>query len=182
MISFRAMQPSDERFVVESFCDSYRDAHAAGLIQWDDWHEVMRPQWRKVLTRPGVVVTVCVFDGETPGVADIAGWIAVERGYLVQTNRDDGRRYQRQMAPAREPLVHYVYVKEGYRESGLARALFRAAGVDPALPFRFSCKTGVVTQLSSKVPYARWAPLIARQTRTHGQDPQDRRHTDPRPR
>lgn len=168
MISFRPMQPVDERFVVESFCDSYRDAHAAGLVQWDDWHEVMRPQWRKVLARPGVEVTVAVFDGEEPGVADIAGWIAVETGYLVATTRYEGR-HRRAMRPAPEPLVHYVYVKDGYRLSGIARGLFRAAGVDPALPFRHTCKTGVVTTLSSKVPYARWAPLIARRKETHGE-------------
>jgi hypothetical protein len=163
VIEYRAVRAEDLRFVVESFLDSYRDAHAAGLISWDTWHEVMRPQWQRVLARPGVAVTVAAFAGEAPGLADLAGWIAVERDYLVPRRVVDaeGRRVSG-LVPATEPLVHYVFVKAGYRKAGIARGLFRAAGVDPERPFRHTTKTGIVTTLRDKVPYSTWAPLIAR--------------------
>lgn len=169
MIQYRpADGPDDFRFVVETWLDSYRDAHAAGLIQWDDWRAVVRPQLIKVLARRGVETFVAAWEGEEPGLADLAGWVSVERGYQVPVTRSSGRRHQRELVTSPDPLVHYVYVKAGYRRSGIARGLFRAAGVDPLAPFRYTCKTGIVTELAAKVPLARWSPLIARQSWTQG--------------
>jgi GNAT superfamily N-acetyltransferase len=152
----------DFRFVVETWLDAYRDAHAAGLIQWDDWHDVMRPQLLKVLARPGVATWVAAWAGEEPGLADLAGWISVERGYFLPAKSLRGGRHLKNLVGAPEPLVHFVYVKAGYRKGGIARGLFRAAEVDPGASFRYTCKTGIVTELAAKVPLARWAPLIAR--------------------
>jgi hypothetical protein len=165
-LSYRPAEgESDFRFVVETWLDTYRDAHAAGLIQWDDWFTVMRPQLIKVLSRPGVETFVAAWVGEEPGLADLAGWISVERGYSIPLTRSSGSRHRREMVECPEPLVHFVYVKAGYRRGGVARGLFRAAGVDPLGPFRYTCKTGLVTELASRIPYSKWCPLIARHPR-----------------
>lgn len=166
MIAYRVAIESDYRLIVESFLDSYRDAHAAGLIAMEDWHPVMGPQWRKLLARPGVVVHVAHHLGETDTIADVAGWIAVERDYEEMRSVQRGGRFVKRIVRSNLPLVHYVFVKLNYRREGIARGLFAAAGVDPSQPFNHSAKTGVISELASKTPHARFRPLIARHSKT----------------
>ncbi len=164
MITYRpAVGEDDFRFVLATWLYAYQDSHAAGLIQYEDWHRIMYPQLIKVLERTGVCTIVAAWEGEEPGLADLAGWISVERGYHVPGKRTSGGRRLRELVEATEPLVHFVYVKASYRKGGIARGLFRAAGVDPGASFRHTCKTAVLTELAAKVPHARWCPLIARQ-------------------
>lgn len=144
-LAYRRAAAGDETFVVYSWCASFRSSHTAGLIAMDDWRAVMEPQIRKVLSRPGGEVWVAYHPGETDHVADLYGWLAVERGHAL-------------------PLVHYVYVKSPFRKHGIARGLFAAAGVDPAAPFFYTCKTYVVHELRHLIPAARWQPLIARRS------------------
>lgn len=153
-LSYRRAEERDLPFVVRSWVSSYRTAYAAGLLLMDDYRLIMERQVRRVLERPGVEVWVAYAPDEDDPRADLYGWIAVERGYEVPVA---GR-----MQPAEEPLVHYCYVKSNYRREGIARGLFRAAGIDPAEPFAFTCTTGVVADLRHKIPRARWNPLIAR--------------------
>lgn len=143
-LAYRSATESDRAFVVDSLVSSFRTAHAAGLIAMDDWRDVMERQVVKLLERPGVVVTVACRPGEEDTGADVYGWIAVEQG--------------------EPPLVLYCYVKQPYRRLGMARGLFRAAGVDPAQPFEFAAKTAVVSKLLGKIPRAKWHPLRARFT------------------
>lgn len=131
-------------FIVDTFVDSYRTAHAAGLIPMDVWRPLMRDCWRRILSRPGVRVVVAYVPGETSRQADLYGWIAVEDGH-------------------QRPFVLYVYVKADYRREGIARRLFEAAGIDLARPFDYAAKTGAVTRLRSKFSAAaQWRPLQAR--------------------
>lgn len=161
-IEYRLAAEPDMVLVVESFLESYRDAHAAGLIQMEDWFDVMRPQWRKVLARPGVEVFVACWKGERDHVADLAGWIVVERGYQVPERVRANGRWVKRMEPQAQPLVHYVLVKQPYRRHGIARGLFHAAGVNPAAGFNYTCKTAIVTTVAAKIPAARWVPMVAR--------------------
>lgn len=161
---YRHATEPDLGFCVETFLDSYRDSHAAGLVPMDVWHEVMRPVWTRILSRPGVAIHVAAWAGEDDGVADLAGWIAVERGYEVSRSVQRFGKRCRRLVVAKQPLVLYVFVKQLYRESGIARGLFAAAGVDPAAPFRHATKTAVMSdpKLAAKIPHAKWAPLIVR--------------------
>jgi GNAT superfamily N-acetyltransferase len=142
-LAFRLAEPADMRLVLSSWLSAYRTAHAAGLIQMRDWSAVMRPQLEAVLSRPGCLVTVASDPDETDRSADLYGWIAAEAGP--------------------DPFVHFVYVKQSYRNQGLARALFTAAGIDPAERFEHSCRTAIVARLRSKIPRARFNPIRARQ-------------------
>lgn len=142
-LAYRRAGEQDLVFVLDSWLDSYRTAHAAGLIAMEDWRVVMGPQIRKLLQRPGAEVIVAYKPKEASGRADLYGWIAVEGGLA-------------------EPHVHYCYVKQPYRRMGIARGLMASAGIEPEGRFRYSCKTGVVSALKPKIPRARWAPLVAR--------------------
>lgn len=146
VFKIRQATADDITFVMHSWVDSYRTAHAAGLIQMSDWAGVMLPQVAKVLARPGVEVLVAANPQNAGTRADIFGWLCHERGH-------------------RRPLVHYVYVKDDFRGHGFARLLMRKAGVDPQKEFLHTCKTAVLSKLSSKIPHARWAPLMARHER-----------------
>lgn len=162
-LAFRPAADADLPLVVDSWAESYRTAHAAGMIAMSRWRDVMEVEIRAVLARPGCEVTVAHHPGEEGTRADVYGWIAVEHGgFYVETKRRRSGRLKRVLVRVGEPLVHYVFVKRGYRRMGLARRLLVAAGVDVAAPFAYTCKTGVVSRLSPKIPRARWEPLIAR--------------------
>ena len=159
VLGYRPAEPAEAPFILDSWLYSFRSADAAGLIAMEDWPSVMRPQLAKVLARSGVLVTVAYKPGEMDHRADLYGWIAVERDFLVVRRRPHERP---SLVKSDEPLVHYVFVKQPYRQLGIARGLFNAAGVSPASPFLYTCKTGAAVRLAPKIPLARWEPLIAR--------------------
>ena len=133
-IAHRAATKADRDFMIATWSISYKRSHSAGLIQADDWAAVMRPQFEKILDRPGMRA-ILAYEQDSPDF--FYGWIA---GDTTQT----------------VPIVAYVYVKEAYRLGGIARGLFGAFGVDPTKSFTYACKTGIVTELSAKIPFARF--------------------------
>lgn len=140
MISVRDMLPSDRKCVIDNIVDSYRLSHSAGLIQMNTWRDVMEHQADLLISRPGAVVKVA-FETTAPPELDIYGWAAAEfhEGEL--------------------PLVLYVYVKQNYREEGIARMLLGRLGIDPKKDsFYFGAKTGIVARLTAlgKLPFARF--------------------------
>lgn len=160
-LAYRDATPHDLRLVIDSWVSSYRTAHAAGMIAMEDWRGVMCPQVAKVLTRPGARTLVAFMPGEAPP-ADVYGWLCFERDYELSASVRDGARWGRRMVAGRCPLVHYVYVLEGYRGRGVGRGLLRQAGIEPDAEFLYSCKTGFVSKLMDKIPNAKWNPLIVR--------------------
>lgn len=142
-IAYRRATREDMAFVVDSFLESFRTAHSAGLICMDDWRVVMTRQLSLLLARTGVEIHVAYHPGDTDHVADLFGWIAVERAEPT-------------------PFVLYCYVKQSYRRMGIGRALLSAAGLEPTGSWEYAAKTGIVTKLATKMPNARWDPLRAR--------------------
>lgn len=159
-LAYRHATDADLPLIVNSFLDSYRTSRAAGLICMDDWSRVMGEQFRKVLARPGVDVWVAYHPGETDHTADLYGWLAVERDYLLPANQLRSGRRTREMVKADVPLLHYVYVKQPYRRLGVAKGLLRAAGIGER--WNYTCRTSVVAELADKIPHARWTHLVAR--------------------
>jgi hypothetical protein len=143
MIGHRPAADHDRAFVVDSWIDSYRTAHTAGMIGMSRWRMVMWPEVERVLDRPGTETIVAYETTETDHVADLYGFICVDTS-------DE------------PPIVFYCYVKQPYRQSGVARSLFKAAGVDPDLHFVYACRTGMVARLRGKIPCAKFNPLSAR--------------------
>ena len=163
-IAYRKATKADFRFIEESWIESYRCAHAAGLISMDDWHDIMLDQVHKVLNRPGVTVHVAYNPNDDSISSDIYGWLAVETDYRVPVRARVNGKFQDVMEVSKLPLVHYCFVKHTYRRMGIARELFRLIGVEKGDLFNFTCKTAVVTKLRLK--HGRWLPLVARYTKS----------------
>lgn len=134
-VAHRLAAIADHDFVVSTWSISYKKSHTAGIVQADDWAAIMRPQIVKILARPGMRAMLA-HDEADPDY--FYGWIAGDT-----TNHSD-------------PIVAYIYVKEPHRRQGIARGLFAALGVDPTKSFTYACKTGIVSELSSKIPFARF--------------------------
>ena len=156
-VAYRRAAEHDRRFVVYSWVKALKFEYSGGLIQMEDWREVMTSQLAKILSRPGVEVWVAYCPTETDHVADLYGWLAVEHGHRL-------------------PLVHFMFVKTNYRGEGFARGLCAAAGFDPERPLLHTCMTATVRSMrqAGKLKNARWNPLIARHPKdqTNG-GPQD---------
>lgn len=132
-LSFRPALAADRPFVVSTWSSSFKKSHSAGIIHTDDWAALMRPQLEKVLDRD-------------------------EARTLIACDKDDANYFYGWIAgdtSESTPVVFYVYVKEPYRRSGIARQLFAALGVDPSRYFVYVCGAPLAIRL---VPHARFNP------------------------
>lgn len=154
-VAFRKMLAIDRRFVLDSWSTSYRLSHAAGLIQMGDWSRIMDEQIAKVLDKPGVVTWIAYETDVTSDVA-IYGFLTLDPGGY-NANDAVGK-----LTHFDQPYVFFCYVKKDYRRRGIARALFRAAGIDPMAPFVFACRVELLRRLERVIPQARWNPLPGR--------------------
>lgn len=145
-IAFRRATAEDMVCVVANFLDSTRADWTSGLVAFEDWWPLMEPQARKIFSRPGAVVLVAYAPAEPVG-HDIYGWLAHETGH-------------------RWPYVVYCYVKELYRRNGVARMLFREAGIDPTKPLHHA--TWLAKPLVAKVSRGQWDPLTIRERVRNG--------------
>jgi GNAT superfamily N-acetyltransferase len=164
MIRYRTATEADRALVLDSWVDSYKFSHAAGLVHLDDWDEVMTRQVNRVLDREGVMVWVAADSDFAQAKADILGWICIERDFDVSTSVWRNGKREKVIEPSECPLVHFCYVRQPYRGSGVARALFKAARIDPAARFLYTCNTAAATKIraAGKIPDSHWSPLIAR--------------------
>lgn len=142
MLAFLPARPSDHRFIIKTFLDSYRKSNYAGLIPYRDWGSVMTPVAKELLLGDGVVNTVACHPDEDNKDADVYGWIAARPG----------------------PIVVYCYVKGMYRRMGFSRQLFKAAGIDPRGEFTYGASTKHCRQIhnSGLIPLANFDPNALR--------------------
>lgn len=112
-LAFRPAQSSDTWWVVSTWCDTFKAAPEAGLIQIGDWYDVMKAQVLKLLAFDSVSVLVATNpDNDDPKSRDY-GWIATERAPDIA-----------------HPILLYAYVKEPVRRMGLGDRLIKEAGLD----------------------------------------------------
>lgn len=143
----RPAEPRDRAFIVSSWSTSFKHARSAGMINAGDWADVMHAQIVKLLERPDVR-TLVACENKDPDF--LYGFICGD------TAESEWRRHLGM------PVIHYVFVKAPYRKEQRARALFEALGVDPTKSFAYSCQTATLSRIGSKVPLARWFPIVAR--------------------
>lgn len=148
-IAHRPAIASDRDFIIATWSSSYKKSHSAGLIQAAEWADVMHRQIGLVLDRPDMRAMIA-YDKTNPDF--FYGFIAGDTSDHV-------------------PVVAYVYTKEAYRKTGIARGLFAAMGIDPAKHFVYVCKTGIVAKLSSKIPFARFNNNEARYPKEQRRNP-----------
>lgn len=145
------LTPGDRQFIIATWSSTYKNAHTAGLILAEDWAAIMHDQLGKLLERPNTRTIIACEPG-----GFLYGWICGDTSGLI-------------------PVVHYVYVKAGYRSMKVsedsfsgprhARGLFRELGIDPNQPYLYSCKTPTVAALqeAGKIPRgARFCPQAGR--------------------
>ncbi len=140
VIRYRPATADDLRFIVSAWSSSYKNSHTAGMIHTDDWATVMHKQIERLIAQPSTT-TIAAFESSDPKF--VYGFVCGD------VSRE-------------APIIFYVNVKEPYRRSGTARALFAALGVNPERRFYFACKTAIVATLAGKIPSARFAPELAR--------------------
>lgn len=167
----------DLRFVVKSWLDSYRPSHSAGMLSNTpvithcrcgaeidvSFASVMPPTVLHLLARKNVTTYVAADDTMMPP-NNLLGFLVVERNPQVPAYKPPLFKLELRTSP--HPLVHYVLVKKTFRGWGVARALFKAAGVDPAAEFLYTCTTPISESIrkARKVPRAIWEPSCARFT------------------
>lgn len=142
MLAFKPARPTDHRFVVKTFLDSYRKSHYAGLIPYKQWGEVMAPIATELLLGNRCIVA-CHPDEESTD-ADVYGWIAVKEQPI--------------------PIVLYIYIKGMYRGMNLAKQLFKAVGIDPKGEWSYGASTKHCRQIQKEglIPNAKFDPLLLR--------------------
>lgn len=148
-IAFRNATTSDRDFIITNWESSYQDSNTAGMIPMELWAGHMATFIRYYLDKPYVRTVVAYNPDAEPGIADLHGFIAAE-------------------PDAGPPIVLYVYVEQPMRRFGIARGLFKAAGIDPLKPFTYLCSTPILApgrDLVRKVPLAKWKPIRARYSR-----------------
>lgn len=178
---YRLAEPDDLDFVIKSWVSSFKTAHAAGILRITtqdeqpfavpcgncgapvphDFTAVMTHTLRAVLKRPGVAVWVAANPEALPP-NDLYGFLVVETGANLPSYRPP--TFELTVTTAKDPMLHFVFVKRSFRGFGFATGLLRAAGVDPEKPLLYSCKTADVSALekAGKLPRARWSPLSVR--------------------
>lgn len=151
-LTIRPARATDQRFVAATWSNNWKRPDEIGLLAPAPWREAIFRSVEVLLARPGVRVLVAADADSVAGDADIFGYLAL---------------YEAAGEPL--PLVLFCYVKPGARRSGLARALFRRAGLDPAAPFPYACHTRCATELreAGKTPHATWRPELGRLTNPH---------------
>lgn len=125
-------------FICNAWVESFRDAHAAGVIGDDRWRGVFWPEVERMMVRRDSVTLV----GVDQGTRD------TYYGFVC--------------ADPTDAYLFYVYVKEAYRRLGYARALLSAVGLDVARPFRYACRTRTAPRLERVWPLAQWDPVGVR--------------------
>lgn len=141
VLAYREAGPEDLPFIISSWLESFRTSRSAGLISMDSWRQVMEPQIRAILAREDCRAWVAYHPGEDDHRADLYGWIATASNYLQQSKGGG-------MIPGQLPLVIYVYTKAPYRQMGIARGLFKAAGITG--PFNYACHTASLAKIIRK--------------------------------
>lgn len=172
IIRTRIATQDELRLVRSSWRRSYFRSDFAGPVPREIWMPVYEAIVSAILARPEVIVTVAEKPGELPP-DDLWGWIAHERaGEWFSRERIDG--YWREVT-VKLPVVHFVYVKEGFRGHGVARRLLADVGVDPRSPFVFTSKTDPVVRFFRDHPMSRggiFAPGYLRRRRKETSDAQ----------
>ena len=152
MIGYRVAEEGDMRFIRHAWVESFRTSHYAGVIPMKIYFQLYHDIIREILERDGTRVLIA-FNSSHP--SQIFAFLAHEAGFSL-------------------PLVHYVYVKEDFRQlpqkdssfkNGLATMLMQKIDIPGKDPFYYTFKTGIwsrLTKWSGPFSGAIYKPLYAR--------------------
>jgi len=147
--TLRPMLPADRAFVRSGWSSSLRTSRDVPLIPMRLWAAIMHPVIDHALDRPAARTIIA--HGQV-----LQGFVCAEPAYTLEVH---GRRAEMQ------GYVLYLYVALPFRRCGIARALMAAAGIDPARPFGYACRTRSsweLITLRKKYQFATYDPFRAR--------------------
>jgi GNAT superfamily N-acetyltransferase len=164
--SYRAAVAADRAFIVDSWVESYRHAHAAGFTPMPLYQRHARESVNWYLDQPGVEATVAELDGM------LAGFCAADRTATTPgrtRKRVEGGQLKWVSEFRPTTMVLYLYVKDAFRRHGIGFGLMAASGVSPEGPFVFASKTPMGDQFLQRHGFVegRWRPLDARFPKTN---------------
>jgi GNAT superfamily N-acetyltransferase len=151
MFTYRPALPTDRQFVISGWSASLRMTRDIPFLTMADYADIMHSQIAKALEREGVRTIVA--EGSV-----LAGFVTFEPDAQIV----DDLATHRRGGVAVAGYVFYCYVAQPFRRRGIARALFDAAGIDPASRFHYACRTLSSFELRGKVPSAHYSPFYAR--------------------
>jgi hypothetical protein len=134
-VTFRDLAPDEFQLVLDSWSKSYRSSDWAGTVPNHMWHAVVRETIAGLIGRGAKILAAACGDS-------VWGWVCYER------KGDD-------------VVLHYVYVKDPFREGGLGFALTGALFPDAKRVF-YTHRTRLGQRIIKKIPGASYVPEIAR--------------------
>ena len=152
MIGYRFAEEGDMRFIRHAWVENFRTSHHAGVIPMKIYFQLYHDIIREILERDATRVLVA-FNSSHP--SQIFAFLAHENGLSL-------------------PLIHYVYVKEDFRqlpkkdpsfEKGLTSMMMEKVDIPTKGPFYYTFKTGIwarLTKWGGPFPKATYKPLYAR--------------------
>tara|TARA_B100001123_G_C14877819_1_gene854719 strand:+ start:201 stop:749 length:549 start_codon:yes stop_codon:yes gene_type:complete len=133
-IGYTDMREGDIRFVRYTWVENFRTSHYAGVIPMGDYFRIYHRIIRKLMDRDGVAIKIA-YNPQHP--TQIYGFCCYEDGFDI-------------------PVLHYIYVKEDFRQlpakddsfkAGIATLLLKECSINPELPFYYTFKTGAWARL-----------------------------------
>lgn len=165
--------PCDRAFIAATWSAYWRRPPEASCLSPTAWRSAVWQSVPGILERNGMRALVAADADTTDGLADLFGWIVWKpRAVECVMNKYTRRPMYNLVDGGPMPLVFFVFVKAAYHRLGIARGLFRAAGIDARADFAYACHARAASDLSNKIPNAEWCPKLGRlpaQERNHGQ-------------
>lgn len=162
---YRPATAADRAFIVDSWVESYRHAHAAGFSPMPLYQRHARESVNWYLDQPSTGAIVAELDGM------LAGFCAADRTATTPgrvRRRVDGGPLKWGTEHRPVTMVLYLYVKDAFRHHGIGVGLMAASGVIPEGPFTYASKTPMGDEFLKRHQFieGRWRPLDARFPKT----------------
>ncbi len=144
IVGIREGEPKDAAFVLDSWLMSFRSSHFSGPISFKRYRAVYTEEVTDLVTRDRATVNVA-YNRHDP--AQIFGFLCFESGH-------------------RHPVLHYIYVKQAFRNRGIGKLLTDDAGINLRRRFFYTYRTPLahdLTKRDGKFERGKFEPKIARE-------------------
>lgn len=136
-LAYRLAEEPDMGLVVNSWVAAYRTSDDLDPLPMAVRNGVIREMVDHYQALESVEVWVAHHPGAAGTGADLYGWLALDR------------------VGDAPPVLLFAYVKQPYRQMGIASGLLRAAGLSRDSDLRYRHKTGAITLARKKLPRLR---------------------------
>lgn len=137
-VQIREPKPGDRGFLFASWLNCYKnESRFARAISRDTFFEFHHQVIERILARPTTQVLIAHYKNEPDLIL----------GFLVWESS------------ATAPVVHFVFVKKGFRETGIAASLFTHTKIDPNA-ITYTHATYSLDMILPQLPNAHYNPYL----------------------